>query len=76
MSVLTDIPMDLVFNDLSDHMKEDGMLDSHVITLIKSVIRSFIKIQMHHIAKQSNEKIVSNARVRKKYNKLVLFKNQ
>ena len=56
--------MDSVFSDLSDHMSEDGMLGSHLIQLIKSVTKNYVKIRMHHLAKESNHAMVKNERVR------------
>ena len=66
------------FIDLNDHMKESGVLDmdNHVLLLIKSLSRNFLKIRMHHVAKEFNQSMIKNNRVRKKFNKLVLFKNQ
>ena len=57
-------------------MKGDGMQHDHVLLLIKSVIKNFIKIRMHYIAKESNQNMLKSERVREKYSKLILFKNQ
>ena len=76
LSVLTDLDTEKVFVDLDHHMQETGVMENHVGLLIRSVTRSYIKICMHHLAKQNNQAIVKNNRVRKKLHKLVLFNHQ
>ena len=76
LSVLEDINISSIFVDLEEHMLEQSIMDNHVLLLVKAVARSYIKIRMHHIAKEFNESIVKNDRVRKKLTKLVLFKHQ
>ena len=76
LSVLEDINISSIFVDLEEHMLEQSIMDNHVLLLVKAVARSYVKIRMHHIAKEFNESIVKNDRVRKKLTKLVLFKHQ
>ena len=75
-SVLEDIDINTTFSDLYGHMTETGVTENHVFLLIKSVTRNYLKIRMHHMAKEANQSRMKNDRVRKIMNKLVLFKNQ
>ena len=74
--MLEDIEVNNTFVELHEHMRETGVTDNHVFLLIKSVTRNYLKIRMHQIAKEANQTRIKNERIRKKINKLVLFKNQ
>ena len=55
IAVMIDLPMQNTFSDLQEHMTETGVLDNHVVLLIKAVIKNYVKISMHHIAKENNQ---------------------
>ena len=74
--MLKDINIDKTLTELHEHMTETGVLDNHIYILIKSVTRNYIKIRMHHMAKEANQTRIKNERIRQKMNKLILFKNQ
>ena len=48
---------------------------NHLIILIKNIIDMFIKIRMHQVAKEINEK-KSEKCIRKQFTKLILFNNE
>ena len=64
-----------LFTCLDFHLFDSSPTCNHVILLIKCCIESYLKIRMHHIGKMFNEK-VSGQKIRNKFCKLVLFKNQ
>ena len=76
LSVLKQVGDDDIFPELTEHMVEQTVTDNHLFLLIKSVSRSYIKIRMHHVAKEANEALLKNDKVRKKMSKLILFKHQ
>ena len=76
LSVLENIKINMVFVELEEHMTEQAVLDNHVFLLIKAVARNYIKIRMHHFAKEYNDGLIKHDRVRKKLSKVVLFKHQ
>ena len=76
LSVLQDLDSEKTFPELRDHMTDTAVTENHVFLLIKSIARNYIKIRMHHLAKEFNNNTVKNGRVRKRMRKLILFKNQ
>ena len=64
-----------MFPDLNDHILEQAVVDNHVFPLIKNVSKTYSKIRMYHLGKTMSDKITGE-RVRKKFTKLILFKNQ
>ena len=60
---------------LEDHLKDMEPDNNHVYRLIKAVTHAYIKIRMHHLAKQHNAQITGKV-VRKQVIKLILFKHQ
>lgn len=75
ISVVGDIDAKHLFPSLDNHMFDTAHNDNHVITLIKIICQSYCKIRFHHMAKEFTTRI-SGEKIRKKMNKLVLFKNQ
>ena len=59
-SVLEDININTTFRDLDGHMTETGVTENHVFLLIKSVTRNYLKIKMHHMAKEANQSRMKN----------------
>ena len=76
IAVMMDLPMETTFSDLQEHMTETGVLDNHVVLLIKAVIKNYVKIRMHHLAKENNQARMKNERCRKHYSRLVVQKHQ
>ena len=64
-----------VFQTLEDHLKDMEPDNNHAYPLIKAVTHAYIKIRMHHLAKQHNAQITGKV-VRKQVTKLILFKHQ
>jgi len=64
-----------VFEDLYTHMFDSSIDDNHVYKLVKLIAQKYIKIRMHHMAKQFNESFAGE-KIRKVLNKLILFKHQ
>ena len=76
VAVLTDIPTSRLFVDLEGHMLETPVTENHVIHLIKTISKNYCKVRLHHIGKEKNQRLMKDVRMRKKMNKLVIFKNQ
>ena len=75
-SVLEDVDVDNTFVELHEHMRDSGVVDNHVYLLIKSVARNYLKIRMHHMAREANEMRIKNDRIRNMMHRLVVNKNQ
>ena len=73
--VLEELPMEQIFPDLDDHMKETAVLDNHVFQLIKDVSRHYCRVRMYHLGKEYSAK-ATGVKVRSKLSRLVVFKNQ
>ena len=74
-AVLQDLPLDVIFRDLDDHMKDTAVTDNHVFQLIKLVSKNYCRVRFFHLGKQISADIVK-IKVRNKLSKLILFKNQ
>ena len=74
-AVLEEVGHGSIFSSLSDHMFDSPADCNHVFLLVKGIAAAFLKIRMHHLAKQQTEKI-SGPVIRKQLSKLVLFKHQ
>jgi len=64
-----------VFLTLSAHMLDSTVGSNHIFVMIKVLVACYIKIRMHHLAKQKTAEVTGVA-VRKQLSKLILFKNQ
>jgi hypothetical protein len=74
-AVITDLNCDLVFGETSHLMDTISGIDNHVTSLIRQIVRFYLKIRKFHSVKMWNiEQRQSN--VRQKMTKLVLFKNE
>ena len=73
--VLQDLDISKIFNDLDQHMFESTATDNHIFILIKTIASCYCKIRFHHLAKETTQRISGDI-VRKRLNKLVLFKHQ
>ena len=74
-SVLAGINLSRVFRELGDHMLDCSLQDNHIFVLIKTIAKCYCKIRLPHLGKLATENI-SDAKIRKKLSKLVLFKHQ
>ena len=72
-SILEDLPR--IFEDLNCHMVDTAVNDNHIFQLVKLVSSCYSKIRLYHLAKEHNRNNTEE-KVRKKFNKLVLFKHQ
>ena len=64
-----------IFRELDDHMVETAVNDNHIFGLIKLIAKSYCKVRFYHLGKEYSKKLTGE-RVRKKLNKLILFKHQ
>ena len=64
-----------LFKELDHHLFNSPVRDNHVVQLIKSIIKSYSKVKFYHLGKKANDN-VSGEKIRKKLNKLILFKHQ
>eukprot|EP00794_Sanderia_malayensis_P003866 gene3866-4408_t len=74
-SVLQNLDLRKIFRSLDDHMFDCSVEDNYVLALIKTITKYYCKIRFHHMALEDTRKI-TGLNIRKKRNKLVLFKNQ
>ena len=72
--VLAEVGMS-VFPSLKKHMFDSTVESNHIFHLIKVVVACYVKVRMHHLAKQKTAEITGVA-IRKQLSKLILFKNQ
>lgn len=74
-AVLGDLNMDSVFKELTGHMADSTVLDNHVFRLIKTIVKCYSKVKLHHLGKAATQKC-AGPQIRKRLCKLVLFKHQ
>ena len=74
-SVFRETPLHDIFPELTTHMMEMSVGDNHVYNLIKTVSKNYSKIKLYHLGRVLTDRLTGE-RVRKKFTKLVLFKNQ
>jgi hypothetical protein len=58
---------------LSDHILEQDALNNHLLQLINLILKCYLTIRLHHHNMSTNE---IKDRIRHRYSKLILFKNQ
>ena len=75
ISVLQNIDISKVFQELKSHIFDSEVENNHVFTLIKTIAKSYCKIRLHHLGKQCTQKLTGTL-IRKKLSKHVLFKHQ
>ena len=63
------------FSSLHDHMFDSSPHKNHLFRLIKCIAKCFLKIRMHHLAKETTAK-VRGENIRKILSKTILFKKQ
>ena len=64
-----------IFIDLDDHMKDCTVGGKHVYLLVKSIVKMYCKIGLHHLGKEKTSEINSR-NIRKTFSKLILFNHQ
>ncbi|CAL1682573.1 unnamed protein product [Lasius platythorax] len=66
-----------VFNDniMTEHIKNQGIIDNHKTQLIKSIIKTYVVLRLFHEGKRATD-VNRNEYIRHKFSKLILFKNQ
>ena len=74
-SVLEAVNLRKVFIDLHEHMYDTTVEENHVFLLIKVITKCYCTVRLSHLAKEAT---VDNCgdKIRKKFNKLVLFNHQ
>ena len=75
ISVLAASNLSTIFKDLESHMLESAVGDNHVFSLIKIIAKCYCKVRLYHLGKEATINI-TGVNIRKKLNKLVLFKHQ
>ena len=73
--ILRKLDASSLFPSLNAHFLESPPDNGHLYQLVKSVVSSFLKVRLHHVAKERNATL-SGKKVRHMYTKLVLFKHQ
>jgi len=74
-AVLGDLNLRTVFNELDGHMTDSAADENHVYSLIKTIVKYYCKVRLHHLGKE-NTQDMSWPTIRKKLSKLVLFRHQ
>lgn len=69
------LSMKKLYPELHDHMFESAVDSNHLVRLVKCVIGCYVKIRLHHAAKQATAKI-SGPNIRKQMTKLIIFNHQ
>ena len=64
-----------LFTELDDNMYDSPVDDNHVFGLIKEIVKSYCKLRLYHLGKETTAKL-SEKNIRKKLNKLILFNHQ
>ena len=72
---LIDIKRPDFMSFLNCHQQPLNSLGTHRNIFLHKIIRCFVTLRLHHLAKQKNESI-HQKRLRPKLNKLILFNNQ
>ena len=62
-----------ILNALTGHSGSE--LTCHRTVIIRKVVTCYVCVQLHHLAKQTNIEM-KGKKIRHKFNKLVVFKNQ
>ena len=73
--VLGTLKVSSLFTELDDHMFDWTVDDNHVYKLIKKIVKCYCKVRLYHLGKETTADL-SGEKIRKKLNKLVLFKHQ
>ena len=73
--VLNEVVPKGVFSSLQDHQFDTPVEANHLLKLVKCVSQCFVKVRMHHLAKQQTADAVKD-KLRKRLSKLILFNNQ
>ena len=74
-SVLGAVNLQKVFFDLNEHMYDTAVEENHVFLLIKVITKCYCKVRLSHLAKEATVDICGD-KIRKKFNKLVVFNHQ
>ena len=74
-TILSGIDSVNIFKNLHEHMLDTPVNANHTFSLIKTISHCYSKVCLYHLGKEATEKLDRN-KVRKKLNKLVLFKHQ
>ncbi|KAL3210732.1 hypothetical protein MRX96_008673 [Rhipicephalus microplus] len=64
-----------LYPELHGHMFESAVDSNHFVRLVKCVIGCYVKIRMHHAAKQATAKI-TGPNIRKRLAELIIFSHQ
>lgn len=63
------------FSQLDAHLLDCDLLDHHIYNLCKQVAEQYVRIRLHHMAKEHNREITKD-KVRPVLSRLIIFKNQ
>lgn len=72
-SAKKDLNTKLIFRSLDDHILDQDPINNHLLQLINLIYKLYFTIRIHHHNSTLNE---TKDRIRHKYSKLILFKNQ
>ena len=75
VTVLSGINRLKLFEELHSHMFDTPVNSNHILLLVKTICKSYCKVRLYHLGKEETAK-VKGKKVRKTFNKLVLFNHQ
>ena len=77
INIMTHLQVNTLFPSLQDHFydHEIGVEDSHLTSLVRQILRSYLRIRFHHYGK-SYTRLVNGDSRRHHLNKLILFLHQ
>ena len=61
-----------IFKSLDEHVKETDVVDSHLITLIKMIVKEYLKVRFHHVSKEISADVKGKS-IRQKLTKSIIF---
>ena len=73
--ILDEINPPVVFVGLRDHMLDHSISENHVFQLVKLIAKSYSRVILFHLGKEFSSESIGE-KIRKKYGKLIHFKNQ
>ena len=75
MSVLDEINLSVVFVGLRDQMLDLSISENIVFHLVKLIAKTYSQVILFHLGKESSSE-ATGEKIRKKYGRLIHFKNQ
>uniref|UniRef100_A0A131YFZ6 Uncharacterized protein n=1 Tax=Rhipicephalus appendiculatus TaxID=34631 RepID=A0A131YFZ6_RHIAP len=66
---------EVVFPIGTTYLFDVDVIDNHIYNLSKQVLELYVKIRLHHMAKERNQELVKD-KVRSVLSRVIIYKNQ